>query len=195
MTCQSQTPKKTQERSHQNNSNSVTKNGHRSVFSTERHKQPSHSRTTQGQRLPEQQKLNWSDDDDLSLTNLDEDHDEPQGAASLTEVDEDEDEKEDEELTNDGKPPFHQYTYKHPGGASNYILDLSATGKGAVEATAKRLLDKRTAGLMRNSSLKGTDALVRLAAQNEILCEWMLVNDTADQEGTSDEARSGSRRT
>ena len=55
------------------------------------------------------------------------------------------------------------------------------------------VLDKKTAGLMRNSSLKGTDALVRLAAQNLISCGWMLINDTADQEGTSDEARSHSR--
>ena len=199
MTRQSQTPKKTRESSHQNNSNRVTKNGHRSVSSTERRKQPSHARTTQRQRPPERQKINLFDDDDLSLTDLDSDHDEPEGAASLMEVDEDEDEEEDEEFTDDGKAPFHQHTYKPPLCTPNYILDLSATEKEtekeAVEATAKKVLDKKTAGLMRNSSLKGTDALVRLAAQNQISCGWMLINNIADQEGTGDEARSGSRRT
>ena len=139
------------------------------------------------------------DDDDLSLIDLDSDHDEPEGATSLREVDEDEDEMEDEEFTDDGKAPFHQHTYKPPRCTTNYILDLSATEKEtekeAVEATAKKALDKKTAGLMRNSSHKGTDALVRLAAQNQISCGWMLINDIADQEGTGEEARSGSRRT
>ena len=195
MTRQSQTPKKTRESSHQNNLNRINKNGHRSFSGTERQKQPSHARTTQGQRPPERQKLNLFDDDDLSLTDLDEDQDEPQGAASLMEVDEGEEEEVDEEFTDDGKPPFHQHTYKHPLCASNYILDLSTTEKEAVEATAIRVLDKKIAGLMRNSSLKGTDALVRLAAQNQILCGSMLINDSADQEGTGDEARSGSRQT
>ena len=91
------------------------------------------------------------DDDNLSLTDLDEDHYEPRGTSSLMEVNEDEEEEEDEEFTDDGKPPFHQHTYKHPHWASNYILDLSPTEKEAAEATTKRVLDKKTAGLMRNS--------------------------------------------